>query len=295
MPLRPELLHGTFTALVTPFSEDGSRVDEKSFTRLIGYQLDAGVYGLAVCGSTGEAACLTLAEYERVIGLARECAGQRMPIVAGISLSSTERAIEAGQIAKRAGADSLLIAAPPYVKPTQEGIYRHICAVAQATGLPVIAYTIPGRCGVPIAPATIARLAREGISIGAKDSTGSLDAVLDVLAQAPAGFRVMSGEDSLVWPVMSCGGVGTISASANVAPERFTTLTRAAAAGEKTVAARIQLELLPLIRALFLEPNPVPAKAALWLRGIIESPAIRLPLVRASESTVTRLKEVLAL
>src|SRR5262249_45259001 len=158
-------------------------------------------------------------------------------------------------------------------KPTQEGIYRHICAVAQATSLPVIAYTIPGRCGVPIAPATIARLAREGIAIGAKDSTGSLDAVLDVLAQAPEGFRVMSGEDSLVWPVMSCGGVGAISASANVTPERFTALTRAAAAGETSVAARIQLQLLPLVRALFVEPNPVPAKAALWLQSIIESPA----------------------
>jgi 4-hydroxy-tetrahydrodipicolinate synthase len=295
MSLQASELQGTYTALVTPFDETGARIDEASFARLIAFQLKAGVNGLVVCGSTGEASCLTLAEYERAVSLTREYAGRRCPVVAGLSLSSTERAVEAARIAKNAGADELLIAAPPYNKPAQEGIYQHTRAVARATELPIIAYNIPGRSGVGIAPATVARMAADGFVIGAKDATGSLDAVLDLLAAAPAGLRVLSGEDSLVWPIMACGGVGTISASANVAPDQFVALTNAAKAGEVETARRLQLGLLPLIRTLFVESNPIPAKAALWLKGVIDSPAVRLPLIRAGDATINRLKEVLSL
>jgi 4-hydroxy-tetrahydrodipicolinate synthase len=295
MSLNTTDLHGTYTALVTPFDETGDRIDETSLARLIAFQLKSGVNGLVVCGSTGEASCMTLSEYEHAIAMTRENAGPRFPIVAGLSLSSTERAIEAARVAKNAGADALLIAAPPYNKPSQEGIYQHTLAIARATDLPIIAYNIPGRSGVGIAPATVVRMATDGFVIGAKDATGSLDAVLDLLIAAPPGLRVLSGEDSLVWPIMACGGVGTISASANVAPEQFVGLTNAARAGAIETARRLQLELLPLIRALFLESNPVPAKAALWLKGVIDSPAVRLPLIRAGEATINRLKEVLSL
>jgi 4-hydroxy-tetrahydrodipicolinate synthase len=295
MPLPPDGLCGTFTALVTPFSADGARVDEPSLTRLVDRQLAANVAGVVVCGSTGESPCLSLAEYDLVVAVARERIAGRVPVVAGISISSTDRAVEAGRIAQAAGADALLVAAPPYVKPTQEGIYQHTLAVARATGLPIIAYNIPGRCGISIAPATIARMAADGFVIGAKDSSGSLDNALELLAAAAPGFRVMSGEDSLVWPIMSCGGAGVISASANVVPEKFVTLTSAASAGQVETARRHQLELLPIVRALMLETNPVPVKAALALKGWIDSPAVRLPLVGASAETVARLKEVLGL
>lgn len=295
MPLQPNELFGTLTALVTPFDDAGEKIDEVSLARLIDYQLDAKVNGLVVCGSTGEALCLSLSEYEYAIRFTSQRAGRRVPIVAGLSQSSTDRAIEAGRIAKSAGADALLIAAPPYNKPSQDGIFLHMRAVARATGLPIIAYNIPGRSAVGIAPATVARMAAEGFVIGAKDSTGSLDAVLDLLASAPTGLRVLSGEDSLVWPIMACGGVGTISASANVAPDRFVALTDAARRGDLESARRLQIELLPLIRALFLESNPVPAKAALKLKGVIASASVRPPLLRANVNTVERLQEVLAL
>src|SRR5262249_4950724 len=154
MPMQPNDLFGTLTALVTPFTESGDHIDDASLARLIEFQLDAKVNGLVVCGSTGESPCLTLAEYEHAIRFTHERAGKHLPIVAGISLSSTDRAIEAGRIAKSAGAGALLIAAPPYNKPSQDGIYLHIRAVARATGLPIIAYNIPGRSGVGIAPAT---------------------------------------------------------------------------------------------------------------------------------------------
>src|SRR5262245_29448542 len=219
MTLRSEQLQGTFTAIVTPFNESGERVDEHSLARLIARQLVAGVNGLVVCGSTGESPCMSLSEYEQVIGQSHELVAGQVPIVAGISQSSTARALEAGRIAKKAGADGLLIAAPPYNKPSQDGIYEHTFAVARACSLPIIAYNIPGRSGVAMEAATIARMANDGFVIGAKDSTGSLDNVLDLLAIAPAGFRVVSGEDSLIWPVMACGGTGAITASANVVPE----------------------------------------------------------------------------
>ncbi|MBX7104149.1 MAG: 4-hydroxy-tetrahydrodipicolinate synthase [Gemmataceae bacterium] len=294
MSLNAEQLRGTCTALVTPFDDSAEHIDEASFHRLIDQQIQAKVSGLVVCGSTGEACCLSLAEYERAIGLVKDRVAGRVPIIAGLSLSSTACAVDAGRIARGAGADALLMAAPPYNKPSQEGIFRHTRAVAEATGLPIIAYNIPGRSAVGMSPATIARMAEAGFVIGAKDSTGSLDSVLDLLAVAPPGLRVLSGEDSLVWPIMSCGGFGTISASANVAPDRFVALTDAALAGDIPKARRLQLELLPLIRALFLESNPGPAKAALWLQGVIASPAVRMPLLRAGDATIARLKELLS-
>jgi 4-hydroxy-tetrahydrodipicolinate synthase len=293
MPLQSKDLRGTLTALITPFDESGEKVDEASMARLIDFQLKAGINGLVACGSTGEAMCLTLEEYGRVISLTRERGGPSIPVVAGLSHSSTARAIEAARVAKSAGADALLVAAPPYNKPSQEGIYQHIRAIAEATGLPIIAYNIPGRSCTSILPATIARMAKDGFVIGAKDASGSLDVALDLLATTPRAFRVLSGEDSLIWPIMSCGGVGTISASANVAPARFVAMTDAAQAGNMDTARSLQLELLPLIRALFIETNPVPTKAALWLKGIIASPAVRLPLIRAADATIARLKEVL--
>jgi 4-hydroxy-tetrahydrodipicolinate synthase len=295
MTLRSEHLHGTYPAIVTPFTGDGERIDEHSLARLISRQLAAGVNGLVVCGSTGESPCLSPSEYEQMIGRSYELVAGQVPIIAGISLSSTARAVEAGRIAKKAGADGLLIAAPPYNKPSQEGIYQHTLAVARACNLPIIAYNIPSRSGVGIEAATIARMANDGFVIGAKDSTGTLDSVLDLLAIAPSNLRVLAGEDHLVWPTMSCGGTGTICASANVVPEMFVKLTNAAKDGDIEKARRTQLELLPIIRVLFMETNPIVMKSALWLQGVIESPAVRLPLLKASESTIACLKEVLKL
>lgn len=295
MAFQPRDLHGVFPALITPFDHSGDRIDESSMARLIDFQLASGVQGVVACGSTGESSCLSDAEYALVISLTNRLLAGRAPVVAGISVSSTQRALEMGKRARDAGAVALLVAPPPYNKPSQEGIYQHILAIYRDVQLPIIAYNIPSRSGVGIAASTTIKLAVDGIIIGIKDSTGLVDTALDVLAGAPSDFRVVSGEDSLVWPIMSCGGVGTISASANVVPHMFVTLTKAAAAGQIDAARRMQLDLLPIVRGLFLESNPVPAKAALHLKGVIASPAVRLPLVGASAATVAKLKEVLSL
>lgn len=294
MAVTTRLLHGIYTALVTPFQESSERIDESSLKKLIDWQLQAGVHGFVAGGSTGEASCLTLEEYGQLIRWTASGA-RGVPVIAGISMSSTARSVEAARVAQQAGAVGLLVAPPPYNKPSQEGIVRHMEAIGRASGLPIVAYNIPSRSAVEIQPATIGRLARDGIALGVKESSGSIETALAMLAQATPEFRIVSGEDALVWPMMACGAVGAISASANVAPHKFVSLYEAAKSGRGSDAARMQLDLLPFIRVLFLESNPVPAKAALHLLGIIGSPAVRMPLLPAGESTVGQLKKALEL
>lgn len=295
MSLQASDIQGTYTALATPFDRSDESLDEPSLHQLIDFQLAAKVQGIVVCGSTGESLSLSKAEYERVIRLTCQRVKGHVPVVAGISLSSMMEAIVHAQSARDAGADALLVAPLPYIKPSQLGIGHYFNFLLKACGLPIIAYNNPSRCGVAISAETTIRLAVDRVIIGLKDSSSLVDTALDVLAGVREDFAVMSGEDSLVWPIMSCGGKGTISASANVVPEMFVKLTDAGRNGQVETARRAQLELLPIIRALFLESNPVPVKAALHLKGIIKSPAVRLPLLEASRSTLARLREVLHL
>jgi len=285
---------GVLTAIVTPFSADGSSVDLRSLERLLEKQLAAGVDGVVACGSTGESTTLSDEEYREVVKSVRAKVPKDRRVIAGISVSATSKAITLAKLATDLGVDGLLIATPPYNKPSQEGIYAHLEAVHKAVKTPIIAYNIPGRSGVQLLPNTILKLAREGVVVGVKESSGSLDQVLDILAGVSDGFSVLSGEDSLTYPVMACGGSGVISAGASALPEGFAEIVKLVRAGSFKAAAAKQLDILPFIRAFFRESNPVPVKVAAWIRGWIDHPTVRLPLTPASSETVNELKNLFA-
>jgi len=269
------MFEGTYTALVTPF-RDG-KVDEDALRRLVREQIDAGIDGLVPCGSTGESATLTHAEHETVIALTIEEAAGRVKVIAGTGSNNTAEAVELTAYAARAGADGALLIAPYYNKPTQEGLFQHYRTIADAVDLPILLYNIPGRSAVNMAAETIARLAAHANIVGVKEASGSLDHAMDILALCGDDFRVISGDDSLTLPLMSVGAVGVISVSSNLVPESMCDLVSAAANGDFAAARSVQNRLLPLMRALFVQTNPVPVKTALAMQGkLLEE--FRLPL-----------------
>lgn len=272
-------LRGVFTALVTPFTKDGSSIDIKSLEKLIDFQLSAGVQGFVACGSTGEAATLTAHEYLQVVRCVRERTKGVCPCIAGISVSSTRLAIDTARAVEELGCDGILLAAPPYNKPSQAGLIEHVRALANAVDVPLIAYNIPGRSAVGFTSGTLATLSKERLIVGVKESSGSVDFMADAIRAVGPACQVLSGEDSLVLAALAYGGSGVISASANVMPKEFVELTTAFFDGRIDDARRVQLAMLPRIRALFVESNPVPVKTVLALRGIIAEPMVRLPLV----------------
>lgn len=288
-------LRGVYTAIITPFKAGGGPIDYDSARKLIEYQLSAGVSGLVACGSTGEAMTLSEQEYQEYVSFVRKEVAGKVPCLAGIGTSSTARAQELAVWIEKAGLDGALVVAPPYNKPTQEGIYAHFAAIKKVSGLPLVAYNIPGRAVVNIQPATVARLASDNLIIGLKDSTASLEQHMDLLALLGDAISIMSGEDGLVHALMACGAKGVICATANIAPKVFVELCASALQKDFESALQHQLAALPIVRAMFIETNPIPVKAALALRGIIASGAVRLPLTDAKAETVQRLKQVLKL
>jgi len=291
--LTPANLTGTFPAIVTPFTERGEAVDFESFGNLIDYQISHGVTGIVVCGSTGESVTLEESEYRSVIEFARRHVGDRGAVIAGIGAQSTSRAVALARFLASVEVDGILLVTPPYNKPTQAGLVSHFAAVRDAVAVPLIAYNVPSRTGVNLLPQTVARLVEQGLIVGIKESSGSIDQALDIVALIGERAALLAGEDSLVTPTMSIGGRGVVSVTANVVPEVVSALTRAALSGEWSRAKDIQLELLPLARAVFTETNPIPIKAALHLKGLIRFPTTRLPLTPAEPATIARLKEVL--
>lgn len=273
---------GVYTALVTPFSADGAIVDFESLERLIAFQERAGIDGYVVCGSTGEAATLSDAEYEQVVKEVRRLIPEK-PVIAGISVSSTKKAVEMATVIQKLGCDGVLLATPPYNKPTQSGIAEHFRQVRSATSLPIIAYNIPSRSGVPIDASTLGLLSRSGVIAGVKESSGSLDNFMDVRLAVEETCSVLSGEDSLFLGTLACGGQGIISASANVLPAEIRTVWQAWKQGAIKAATEAQLAIVPRIRLLFRETNPVPVKSVLARLGVINSAAVRLPLVPPSD------------
>jgi len=268
---------GSFVALATPF-EPGGGVDAAALRRLVRAQARAGTAGLVPCGSTGEAATLTHDEYRRVITLTLEESRGELPVVAGVSTNATAKAVELAREAESLGADALLVLAPYYNKPTQEGLREHFRAVARNTRLPVVVYNIPGRTAVNLLPRTLLRIAAECPNVVAvKEASGSLDQVSEIIAGAPRGFAVLSGDDSLTVPMMAVGATGVISVVANVAPRQTAAMCAAALAGDFGKARALHRKLFPLIKALFVETNPIPVKAALELMGLARGRP-RLPL-----------------
>lgn len=285
-------LEGSYVALVTPFDREG-RLDEDGYRRLIQLQIKAGTRGLVPCGSTGEAATLMHEEYRRAIEIA--CAESRgeVPVIAGVGTNATWKAVESAREAESLGADGLLVLAPYYNKPTQEGIFQHVKAVARESRLPIVFYNIPSRTGVNAAPKTIARMAKELPTVVAvKEAAGSLDQVSEILTLCKSGFTVLSGDDSLTVPMMSVGARGVISVVANIAPKATQALCEAALKGDYKRAAALHLKLFPLIKALFVETNPIPVKAALSLMGQCR-PEPRLPLTPLSPEHRPALKKAL--
>ncbi len=282
---------GSLAALVTPFKN--GRVDEEALARLIEWQIREGTHGIVPCGTTGESATLSHEEHTEVVRLVVQIVKGRVPVIAGTGSNSTAEAIRLTREAQEVGADGALLISPYYNKPTQEGIYQHFREVARAVApFPLIFYNIPGRTGSNIEPATMARLAEIDNIVGVKEAAGSIDQVLNILSLCGDRLAIYSGEDSLTFSMMSLGGKGVVSAAANVIPREMAALAHACLEGRWEEAARMQIRLIPLIRALFLETNPIPAKAALALMGLCEE-ELRLPLVPMSEGNRAKLKQTL--
>lgn len=275
------MLTGTYTALVTPF-RDGE-VDEAGFERLVKAQIRGGVDGIVPVGTTGESPTLSFEEHLRVIDLAVRFAAGRVRVIAGTGGNSTDEAIYLTVGAEKAGADASLQVAPYYNKPTQEGLFQHFRAIAKASKLPLMLYSIPGRCGIEIGVDTVQRLARECPTVVAiKEAGGNADRVSQLRAALGPKFAILSGDDSLTLPFMAVGAQGVVSVASNVVPREVVRLVRAAAAGRAKDALKIHDRLYPLFKDLFIESNPAPVKAALALMGQITED-LRLPLVPISD------------
>ena len=293
MTMKVDWLRGCATALVTPFKSDGA-VDEERLRALVDYQLSGGVQLLVPCGTTGESATMTDEEDQLVIGLTIEAARGRGRVIAGAGSNSTAAAIQYSRTAREMGADAVLQVAPYYNKPTQEGLYAHFRAVAEAVeGLPVVIYNVPGRTSSNIAAQTTLRLAREVENIVAvKEASGNLSQIMEILRDRPADFRVLSGDDSFTLPMIALGADGLISVASNETPELMSSLVNLALAGKWDEARQLHYRLLSLMETNFIESSPGPVKAAMAMMGLIDE-NYRLPLVPVQEQSRARLREVL--
>lgn len=293
MTLQLDWLRGCATALVTPFAADGS-VDEKRLRELLEHQITGGVRLLVPCGTTGESVTMNDEENQLVIRTTVEVARGRAKVIAGTGSNSTSVTIQRSKAAKEIGVDGILTVAPYYNKPTQEGLYAHFRAIAEAVdGLPVVIYNVPGRTSSNIAAETTLRLARDVENIVAvKEASGDLSQIMEILRSRPEGFRVISGDDSLTLALIALGGEGLISVASNEAPSLMSQLNDLALAGNWDEARKLHYRLLPLMEANFIESSPGPVKAAMALMGLLEE-NLRLPLVPVQEKTRARLQEVL--
>ncbi|MCG3179408.1 MAG: 4-hydroxy-tetrahydrodipicolinate synthase [Phycisphaerae bacterium] len=282
------MFRGTCTALVTPFDAAGN-VDEAALRALVKRQIDLGIDGLVPVGTTGESPTLTHAEHDRVIEVVVEAAAGRVPVIAGAGSNSTAEALRLTRHAQEVGAAACLQVNPYYNKPSQEGLYRHFMAIADV-GLPVVLYNIPGRTGVTLEPATIARLARHEKIVAVKEATGNLDFASQIVAETD--LAVLSGDDSLTLPMAAVGGVGVISVISNLLPGRVKAMTAAFLGGDWEAARRLHLELFALFKAMFIETNPVPVKTAMELAGFC-SAAVRLPLAPLADANRAKLEAML--
>ncbi len=285
------VLHGVLPAIVTPFTKDGSAVDKKSLVTLLETLLAAKVHGIVACGSTGEATTLSEEEYVEVVKVAREATTGKVPCIAGISVSSTHRAVQMARMIKELGCDAILVATPPYNKPSQAGIIEHFKAIRAASGLPLIGYNVPGRSGVAITSATLGALSHQGIISSIKEAGGSIDSLADIMLAVKPDCQVLSGDDSLFLGNLAYGGRGVITVVGNACPKEMVALYDAFERRDTAEARRIQLELLPRCRAAFIESNPVPIKAALAMQKVIEHDTVRLPLTPLAPANLERVRK----
>ena len=268
---------GTYTAIVTPFRN--GKIDEAALEKLVKAQIRGGVDGIVPVGTTGESPTLDYAEHIQVIELAVEFAASKVKVLAGTGGNSTSEAIYLTKAAEDAGADGSLQVAPYYNKPTQEGLFQHFHAIARATKLPIVLYSVPSRCGVEIAMDTVNRLAHDSVNIvGIKEAGGSADRVSQLRAVLGPKFTILSGDDSLTLPFMVVGAHGVVSVASNVIPREVAHMVKAFTIGKIDIAQKLHQKYLPLFKDLFIESNPIPVKAAMAMMGLIEE-EYRLPLV----------------
>jgi 4-hydroxy-tetrahydrodipicolinate synthase len=286
-------LRGCATALITPFTPNGA-IDEDCFCRLVERQIAGGVRILVPCGTTGETVTLSEEEDQRIIQLTIETAASRARIIAGTGSNATASAIQYSQAAQALGVDAVLVVAPYYNKPTQEGLYAHFRAVAEAVGdLPVVLYNVPGRTSSNIQAATVLRLAKDLSNIvGIKEASGDLSQIMAILKGRPDHFRVISGDDALTLPLIALGAEGVISVASNEVPELMNQMIDLALHGQWNEARALHYRLLPLMETNFIESSPGPVKAALTMMGLIDE-HYRLPLVPITEKSRQRMREVL--
>ncbi len=284
------MFNGSMAAIITPFR--GGAIDFDALARIVDAQVEGGTSAIVPCGSTGESATLSHAEHIEVVKAVVKRVDGRIPVIAGTGSNSTAESIALTCAARDAGATAALLISPYYNKPTQEGIYRHYAMIAERSEFPLIVYNIPGRTGSKIEATTIARLAEIEHIVGLKEATGSLDEVQEVLRLCGDKLEVYSGDDSLTLPVIAVGGVGVISVVANVAPRRSAAMVAAALSGDWATARKIHFDLLPLMRSLFLESNPIPVKAAMARLGFCAD-ELRMPLLPMSSGPRAELERIL--
>ena len=275
------MITGSIVALVTPMTDSGD-VDWRAFERLIDFHIENGTAALGLVGTTGEASTLSHTEHKEVIRFGVSHAGGRIPIMAGTGSNSTLEAVELTVAAAEAGADCALLVTPYYNRPTQEGLFQHFRAVAEAINLPIILYNVPSRTGCDLSDETILRLSHVENIVGLKDATGDVARGAALIQSLPEGFAVYSGDDGTTCELLEAGAKGCISVTANVAPAQMSELCRLVLSGDIDAGRVVDARLQPLHRALFLEPNPIPVKYALGYMGLID-PTMRLPLVPLSE------------
>ena len=286
------IFKGVVTALLTPFKNGG--LDEDALRRHIRFQIEGGVQAVLPCGTTGESPTLTHDEHKRVVSITvEECRG-KIKVLAGAGSNSTLEAIDLARHAQSVGADGLLMVTPYYNKPTQEGLFLHYEAIAKKTDLPILLYNIPGRCGINILPETIARMAKEIPAIvGVKEATGDLNQMIRTIELCGPDFLVTCGDDGLTLPLLAVGGGGVISVASNLIPRPMVDMWEAWQAGDVAKTRTLFYKMLPLFKALFIEANPIPAKASMALAGHME-PEMRLPMCPPQPGTMDKLKPILA-
>jgi 4-hydroxy-tetrahydrodipicolinate synthase len=282
---------GCGTALVTPFRRDGS-LDEPTLRDLIRRQIDAGINFLVPCGTTGESPTLTREEHLRVVQVAVEEAAGKTPVLGGAGGYNTHEVIELAREVEKLGADGILSVTPYYNKPTQEGLYQHYKAIANAVPLPIVVYSVQGRTGCNVEPGTLARLAEIDNIVGVKEASGNISQMANVIQETPDDFIVLSGDDAVTIPLIALGGRGIVSVASNEIPSEMTQIAQAALRNDFETARKLQRRYLPLLNVNFVESNPMPVKAAMALMGLLE-PVFRLPMVPPTPASMAKIAKVL--
>lgn len=285
------MFQGSMVALITPFDTEG-HFDEASYRQLIDFQIENGTDVIVPCGTTGESTTLSHEEHDRVIRTCIEQVNKRIPVLAGTGSNSTSEALELSKHAYEAGADGLLLVAPYYNKPSQEGIYQHYKTLAEAIPLPQVLYNVPPRTGMNVEAATTIRLAEIDNIVAIKEASGNVTQTSEIVARAGDKIDVLSGDDFLTLPLMACGAVGVISVSANIVPKQVKEMVQAVQENRWSAARKKHLEMLDLHQSMFIEANPVPAKTAASLMGLCQA-HVRLPLCPMQDKNLVKLKEVL--